>query len=47
MKGMIERPEQTFAVEHAAARDQCRSLLEQRRNPGERADDIGIGLVRR
>src|ERR1700681_4839395 len=36
MKRVIDRPEQTFAVERAAAKNQRRILLEQRGNSGKR-----------
>ena len=43
---MVHRPEQAFAVEQPAARDQRRRLFEQRGNFGERLYDSGVGSVR-
>jgi NaMN:DMB phosphoribosyltransferase len=47
MERVILRPKQTFAIEKAAANDQCRRLFEEGRNVGERLDDSGLGCIRR
>src|SRR5258708_29773900 len=46
MKRMVHRSEPAFAVERTATKEQCRSLLEERRDAGKCPDNSGVDCVR-